>query len=168
MGRHSATGRRFKLLQWFSVLSCITITLSAIASGALLSRFMTDKLLAREATVMMEFVNSVLRVEEVDKYFQKKRGALHGDIEEFFDHVGHLPGVLRANVYARDRSILWSSDSDLIGSRFDTNEELEEAFNGKPHISMHDIGGDQRADHHFKGNLGQQFVETYFPVLSAS
>jgi hypothetical protein len=35
---------------------------------------------------------------------------LAGDIGGFFVHLGNMPGVPRANAYAADRSVVWSSD----------------------------------------------------------
>lgn len=168
MTPHDETGKRFNLLRWFAVLSCLTIVLSTIVTGIILSRFLTDKLLGREASVMMEFISSILRVEEADTYFEGQQNAgFHGDTEEFFKHLAELSGVLRANVYTRDRKIFWSSDPKLIGKEFELNEELEVAFLGEPKISIGLVGREEKEEHVFFEMVGQRFIESYLPVKSS-
>lgn len=47
---------------------------------------------------------------------------------EFFDHITTLPDVLQANVFALDRTIVWSTIPELIGRRLLGGEELEEVL----------------------------------------
>jgi hypothetical protein len=38
---------------------------------------------------------------------------------EFLDHVEHLPDILLATVYALDRTVVWSTNPELIGVRIE-------------------------------------------------
>ena len=35
-------------------------------------------------------------------------------LEDFFDRIAHMPDVARANVYSRDRTIIWSNNKAWI------------------------------------------------------
>ncbi len=44
---------------------------------------------------------------------------------EFLDHVEHLPDILLATVYALDRTVVWSTNPELIGVRIEDDDELD-------------------------------------------
>jgi len=158
---------RFRLVRWFAVPSLITIGIISVVSAKALSRYMTEVILDRDLAVAIEFVNSVVRVQKATSYF-------HGDnidpkrpeMEEFFRHVASLPDVIRANVYSRDRSILWSSDGELIGKLFTDNDELDAAFEGEAHPEIEVMERGDKQEHIGFPNDTYQFVENYLPIWS--
>jgi signal transduction histidine kinase len=167
----AATPRPFNLTRWFSLLSFACIGVVSVVSSVLLSRFLTDKLLERDAGILMEVVQSLAEVQDMSAYFLGlPTDARDRNLEEFFTHVASLPDVLRTNIYARDQKVIWSSDHALIGKHLGLNHELEEALEGKVAIESGVIGaqGDPKPEHLLLRGAEPRFVENYLPVRLSS
>ena len=98
----------FNLLQWFSILSLVSIAIISIVSAMLLSRFLMDNILQRDAILTMEFVQTIAISENVSAYFEPE---FHKEsrmvFENLFKRISTMPEVVRVNIYARDETILW-------------------------------------------------------------
>ena len=160
-----SAGRR-PLLPWLSALTAILFVLLAATGGTLLTGFIERTTLARDGETIAQLLNSIVHVEGATNFFLHGAGdANAGDIEEFVTHLGQLPGVLRANAYGVDRTVLWSSDPELVGRRFVDNPELERAFRGEPVIESGTVGeAEEKAEHVQLGHPGERFVENYLPI----
>ena len=78
-------------------------------------------------------------VEQAAPYFKGETNSpAPPDVKEFVTHVSRLPDVFRANVYGFDGTILWSSDPQMMGKKFDDNAALEQAMDGvlEPELSV--------------------------------
>ena len=157
----------FNLTRQFAALSFTTILLISVVSGFLLSRFLTDKLLTREAELTQAFIENFVEAEGS----WPRLGAGPNDpakrsLNAFVTHVLRLPSVVRANIYGADRSVLWSSDTLLIGKRFLDNEELEEALRGDLTFESGILGATDKSEHRDfdPSQIGLRFVETYVPI----
>ena len=139
--------RPFNLTRWFSVLSLVCIALISVGLALLLSNFLADKLVRRDAVISMEFVQAVVLADKAAAYLLagEARGA-GGDLENTFKHFAQMPDVLRANVYARDRSVVWSSDRNLIGKKFETNPELDEALAGELVVNTGSVSKEEHSE----------------------
>ena len=112
-------------------------------------------MLHRDAVVTMEFVNSAIRAQGAASYLIDASVEQGRDVfEALFTQIANLPDVLRANVYARDRSIIWSSNPRLIGVEFTTNRELDQALGGKLAIAQGLVGEVKKAEHAFLEGIG--------------
>ena len=159
-----------RLRRWFAGLSALVIALIAVANAWLVSSFLTEQMFQREAVVARDFVQNVLVSDEsLDYLRQPEDPALQQRFRNSLAHLGNMRDLLRANVYGRDRTMLWSSDAKLIGQRFPDNEELEEAMRGELVVSAGRIGADERfkAEHQGLSPSADFFVETYIPVSGA-
>jgi signal transduction histidine kinase len=159
--------RPFNLTRRFSVLSLVCIASISAASALLLSNFLTDKMLHRDAVVSMEFVQAMVLSDKAATYFLAGRSSnTTGEFEQALKEFALMPDVLRANVYARDRSVIWSSDKSLIGKRFDDNPELDEALAGELVTESGIVRKEEHieAAHQFLGDGVKYFVETYVPI----
>ena len=160
-------GASFSLTRWFSLLSFVCIGATSVVSSILLSRFLTDQLLERDAHMLMEVVQSIAEVQDTSAYFLGRTTDVRDrSLEEFFAHVARLPDVLRTNIYARDQRVIWSTDPSLIGKYLGPNHELEEALAGKVAIESGVIGA-QRGREARAPAVAQReprFVENYLPV----
>jgi signal transduction histidine kinase len=159
--------RPFNLTRRFSVLSLVCIASISAASALLLSNFLTDKMLHRDAVVSMEFVQAMVLSDKAATYFLAGRSSnTTGEFEQALKEFALMPDVLRANVYARDRSVIWSSDKSLIGKRFDDNLELDEALAGELVTESGIVRKEEHieAAHQFLGDGVKYFVETYVPI----
>lgn len=156
---------RFSLLTWFLLLSFVSVTAVSIASAYLLQRFVTERMLALDVSLTTEFVNNIFGSENADRYFSNPDERDKAELGEFFTHVGRMPGILRANIYLRDGTVLWSTDTDIIGRRFTDNNELRMAASGNPLYALGVTGTEDKDEHVDLGEPGRQFVENYIPMF---
>jgi two-component system, NtrC family, sensor histidine kinase HydH len=166
--RPPAPHRAFNLTRWFSWLSLVSIAATAGISAGLLSNFLMDRMLMRDAVLTKEFVQSVVAAENATGYFLD-RPASGQELERAFYHFAQMPDVLRANVYSRDRVIIWSSDENLAGKIFEENPELDEALAGELVVHSGTVQKEEhlKGNHSLDGNTEGSFVETYIPVREA-
>jgi len=165
-----ASPKAFNLTRWFSLLSLVSVATISGISAILLSNFLTNRMLHRDAVLTMEFVQSVVLVEGAASYFVDPKIREAGkDLEEAFRHIAQMPDVLRANVYSRDRVIIWSSDRSLSERQFKQNPELDEALAGE--LVVHS-GAVHKEEHVtgkelLGGTAAGSFIETYMPIRDA-
>ncbi|MCU0802129.1 MAG: ATP-binding protein [Rhodobacteraceae bacterium] len=152
----------------FLLISFLLILSTALVLSTSLSRYIVGQMMMRDATVSAEFLNSVVHVEKAADYFLNTgAGPADQDIEEFLTHVGRLPDVFRANVYARDGEILWSSDAELIGQRFPDNGELAGAMRGELHPELNVVERGAKEEHVGFPEGITEFIEYYIPIRSS-
>jgi signal transduction histidine kinase len=158
-------GSRFHLLRSFALLSLISIAATTIVSATLVGRFVTDHLLARDAAITMHFIQSVADIEELAAELDRPRAlqSVEG-FGEFFLHVGNMPDVVGAVVYSPDHTVLWSSDSQLTGKRFEENHELDEAFTGELVFEYVGRRSTEKKEHTEILKDIEEFVELYLPI----
>ncbi len=81
---------RFNLSRWFTVMALLSIPLLAVGLGALLDRFITQRMLLQEAVLTREFVQSLVQVEKsLQSYFGDPSRGLDAEIETAFKHIRH-------------------------------------------------------------------------------
>lgn len=152
----------------FILFSFVLIFSTAMILSTTLSRYIVSQMMFRDAIVSAEFLNSVVHVENATGYFLNSgTDTADQDIEELLTHVGRLPEVFRANVYSGDGTILWSSDSEMIGKSFPDNEALAGAMRGEldPELNVVDRGA---KDEHVGFPDGvSEFIEYYIPIRSS-
>jgi signal transduction histidine kinase len=156
------------LRRWFALLGGAVIALIALANAWLVSSFLTERLFEREAAVAREFVQNVLVADDsIDFLVRPDDPGLRERFVGSTAHLGNMRDVLRANVYGRDGSVLWSTDPQLIGRRFGDNDELEQAMKGGLVVHAGSIADDERGKREYEGLSPDvaYFVETYIPVL---
>ncbi|MET0961767.1 MAG: ATP-binding protein [Noviherbaspirillum sp.] len=155
----------FNLSRRFLGLSVVAIVIVGVVTSLLLTRFLSQKMLQQDAEAVRAFVQSIVKVENADRYFLGHT-RLDGDIKEFFHHIASMPDVARANVYGKDRNILWSSDPQMSGKTFANNPELEQALLGRMAIESGTTTAARGAkpEHYSLGVARSNFVEIYVPV----
>lgn len=164
---HGRGARPFDVQRWFAALSLGVIVAISAASAALLSRFLTEHMLHRDAVVSLQFIESILQSSNTRPYFvEGADGLAHPALEEFFINLSRIPDVARANIYDREGTVLWSSDANLVGRRFGPNEELEAALRGELAVEVATVGDSQKPEHvtFGPGRDGTRFVENYIPI----
>jgi len=157
----------FNLSRWFAITALLSISALAGLVGVLLNWFIAARMVAQEAALTNEFVNSLLVVEApLRDYIADPSPTRAARMGESFEHVVRMPDVLRANVYDRQQRVIWSSDAQLIGRQFGRNAELDDALSGAVVASRaehpHDDGG--KAEHRALRGATDMFVEIYVPV----
>lgn len=157
---------QFDLLRWFSRVSLVSSLLLSVALASLLSAYVERQLLRHDAELSRQFVQTVVVTQTVTRYFNEgEASGLRTAFEEFFGHVASIPDVLRANVYAPDGTVLWSSDPAMTGKRFSRNPELDEALRGETVVERGPFRADEaKPEHQALAHPGTHFVENYLPV----
>jgi two-component system, NtrC family, sensor histidine kinase HydH len=146
------------------LLALACIASFSVAMALLLSNFLTDKMLHRDAADDMEFVQNVVFADRATSFFLSPAS---GDVVEgTFKNFAKMPDVLRANVYARDRSVIWSSDKTLAGKPVGVNPELDEALAGELAVESGVATKEEhlRGEHPVGATRSHYFVEIYIPV----
>lgn len=161
----------FGLGRQFVTVGLVSIAVLAAASAFLLSRLFADRMLQQEGQFTMQFVQGVIDVEHADRFFEPGAAAQHGYMEDLLAHVAGAPDVLRANLYGRDRTMIWSSDAALEPGSFAdaANEELDAALAGELEIHWEGLDGaeHEKAEHSHLAD-GGDFIELYVPVWNSS
>ncbi|MEQ1880549.1 MAG: ATP-binding protein [Burkholderiales bacterium] len=159
--------KSFNFVRWFLVLSLICVALVGIGTSILLSRFLSERILQRDAEVSREFLQSAAQFQNAIAYFREP-GPTGTGLAEFVRQVGFMPDVIRANVYSLDRKLLWSTTPSLVGRHFDYNHELEEALQGDIAIET-GTAGEEKEPKEEHMQLGMEsaveFVENYLPIF---
>ncbi|MGE0221787.1 MAG: PAS domain-containing sensor histidine kinase [Acetobacteraceae bacterium] len=157
---------RFNLRLWFFLTGFGVMGALSAGFALLMTQYLFSVLLQREVSITREFLESIVRSEELDVSVFAP-GASDGDprLNSFATHVRRLSGTLRANIYALDSSILWSTDAGMTGRRFDDNDELRDALQGRTISEVVQTGEDTKAEHIalVTGDTGY-FVEAYLPI----
>ncbi|MNM51457.1 Sensor protein ZraS [compost metagenome] len=180
--------RPFNLLRWYAWVSLAIIVSVAVGLGLISSRFIIDESIERDALLTAQFITAIADAEvrhvsipnvrtmgelldprtdqnnlpDVDPDARRKaRG-------EFLDHVAHLPDMLLANIYAPDRTVIWSSNPALIGKLIEGDDDLDQAFEYKMRVSAsyHDFE-QARSEQKFVTAPEQLFIENYIPLFDA-
>src|SRR3982751_1704370 len=159
--------KRFNLTRWFSVTSLVCVALIAMTAAHLLTVLFTGKLIARDAEVTMEFVQSVVATDRVTDGFAPAATAERRQaLAETFRQLAQMPDVLRANVYSADRAVIWSTDAELSGKRFLDNDELKEALEGQLAYESGVVRKEEHVvvAHPFSEKGVAYFIEIYVPI----
>lgn len=156
--------RGFDLLRWFAVVSLVCVLVSGIGTAMVLSRFLTTQMLDRDAEVSAEFLQSIIAAERTWSWFADPAADdSRQPLSSFFNHVSQMPGVVRANVFGTDGTVLWSSRIEMIGRRFVDNQALESALRGRITVES---GPAAKPEHVAldRDAAGQRFAEAYLPI----
>ncbi|MFM2119191.1 MAG: hypothetical protein RL722_659 [Pseudomonadota bacterium] len=159
------------LSSWFAAVALVAITGISSSVGLMLDWFIEEQLLRQQAALTQEFVQSLVLVEKpLVAYFNDPSGGVRDDVEQSLAHIAVMPDMLRANVYSRDRQVIWSSNPEMIGRRFGPNRELDAALAGQL-MTHHD---DEEYEEHgkpeheaLKARKSPSFVEIYVPVIAS-
>ena len=156
----------FNLTRWFALLSLVIVAAISASAAFWLSRFLSEEMLRRDAVLTMEFVRSLVLAERAVPYFLHPGRADQGELEENFQHLARMPDVVGANVYWRNKTVLWSSDPSMVGRELPDNPELDEALGGELVVHSGKVGSGkpQKAEHAHLAERTRHYVESYIPV----
>jgi len=179
--------REFNLLRWFSIISLLIIASVAGGLGYVSTRFVVRDSVERDANLTAQFIQAMAQAEV--RHSQLPPGTTMGELldprldlqhlqftpalaestrVEFLDHVEHLPDTLLANVYARDRTIVWSTNPQLIGERIEEDGDLERAFRSRKAVSAsYHQAEDDREEQKFLREPKYLFIENYIPLFDS-
>ena len=162
----------FNLTRRFAVLSLLVITVISLGSSVVLSRFLTQAMLQRDAEVTMQFVLASRLQRNADEYFLNRgeRTKTVMETEHYFSRLTTMPDVLRAQVYDAAGAVLWSSTPSAIDHTFASNPELDKSLAGELVVEAEILESRQyiKPEHVFAAVPEKQFVEYYIPVWDSA
>ena len=168
---HPKTTLPFNLSRWFAIVGLVSITAVSVAAAFLLSYFLTARMLWQEGVLTMEFVQTLVLTEKSLRAYFIGEGTSDGaELKAALRHIAAMPDVLRANIYNRQRVLIWSSDDEIIGRKFGPNRELDTALAGQlvVHGDAEDEDAAPRKEEHVDlPDRADYFVEIYVPVRDA-
>lgn len=177
----------FHLLRWYSVASLLALLIVGSATAFILSHYITQDTLRRDAIQTGLFLQNCIEVEGrhaglkspldlahlldegVDPaQFGVSAQQVNNAREEILDHMRSLPDVLLTSLFTRDGRIVWSTNPALVGTMSDDNDELQEAFAANVLVARHHPGNQpERGEQQFLKNPTRFFIEQYFPLRDA-
>ncbi|QKG67082.1 HAMP domain-containing histidine kinase [Pseudomonas sp. B14-6] len=179
-----ASTRQPNLLRWFSIISFILISAIAFGLGSVSTRFLVIESLERDALLSAQFIQTIA-VGEIRHHGLS--GMRMGDVlaatpygmlseemalnrhrarSEFLDHLSHLPDSLLISIYSPLRTVMWSTNPQLIGQKILNDEALEAAFSSKDRVSTKYSNADERRpEQQFLLAPKMFFIESYIPLL---
>jgi two-component system sensor histidine kinase HydH len=125
-------------------------------------------MLQREGEVSMDFIQNLLLTDQSGRYLVSPGDAtLKTRFLGSMAHVASMSEPVRANAYQTDGTIIWSTDQALVGSRYPSNDELDEALSGKLVVhNGHLADGDlAKGEHVGLAARTNYYVESYIPIL---
>ena len=179
--------RQFNLLRWFSLGSFLIIAAVALGLGYISTRFLVEESIERDPILTAQFIQAIGAAEirhaaitpdrTMGEMLDPRQDKAYPDVApetrttariEFLDHVEHLPDLLLATVYALDRTVVWSTNPELIGVRIENDDELDQSFEMKEAVSTsyHEIN-DERPEQRLLREPDYLFVENYIPMFNA-
>lgn len=168
--RFSRTDRPFDLRRWFAVLSLVSIGIISVALALLMSRFLSETMVQRDAVVSMELIDSAVEAEGAAAYFADRSSEAAGRrvLDSFFNQIARLPDIARALVYDADRTIIWASDASLTRQQAGFNPELDNTLRGELEVEWGYVGEQDKPEHEVEVfpsvKPGTRFVEAYIPI----
>jgi two-component system sensor histidine kinase HydH len=152
----------------FALISLGVIAIIALGLGWLMSHMLTQRMLQREGEVSMDFIQNLLLTDQSGAYLAQPQDAdLRARFLASMAHVAAMSEPVRANAYRTDGSIVWSTDSALIGQHYAVNDELDEALAGKlvVHSGRLNPGDPAKGEHVGLAARTSYYVESYIPIL---
>jgi two-component system, NtrC family, sensor histidine kinase HydH len=154
----------FDIRIWFIVVSLVAIVAINAVLALVLNRYVAGRMVLREGEVAQEFLNSFIGAEALGGKLFETPGPSPA-LVSFSKHMRDLPGVVRANVYSLDGFIRYSTEPNLIGLKFDRNEELSESFGGTLVAKLENVSDGDKPEHLALNRFtGEELIEAYIPV----
>lgn len=148
------------LLQRFSILSLLSLTLVSVALGWIITYNLEQDLLLRAKLLTAQVV-----AEEAGKEFDMDELVTPKttDYDTFAKKLQHLtfgPNIIRIKIWNKDRVVVWSDDRRLVGQRFLDNDDLTEALEGKIASELSSLEkSEQKFERPYK-----KLLELYVPI----
>ncbi|VVO11045.1 ATP-binding protein [Pseudomonas fluorescens] len=182
------TQRQFNLLHWFSLASLFVITMVAMVLGYTSTRLVVRESVERDGLLTAQFIRAIgaaelrhadlpptltmgaiLDIRDANALAGYDRDHIIAARGEFLDHVENLPDILMVNIYARDRTIIWSTNPALIGVRIEGDEGLDQSFESKTQVSSeYHEADDARKEQKFLHEPKHLYIENYIPLFDAA
>lgn len=155
-------GKRLTLVQRFSLLAFLSITLLSLALGLVISHYLTRNMLDREWETTAAIVRAQVEEHALYYLFSQQVSKDPEGYQELVAPLKRVPEVVRVKVYDRQGRITWSDDPRLIGRTFEHNKELQEALQGRIASNLQRTW---KAEHLYERQF-PRLIEVYVPIFT--
>src|SRR6476646_7146153 len=158
--------RRYQpsLLLTFSVVSFVLIALLGVALAFGLQNEIEQTALRQEAWVATDLVNNnivpIVRSEDLTSPIIPGSARYNG-LDPKIKDVMARNHIARVKIWAKDGIILYSDVPDLIGKKFEVEDDLIEAFGGQVHSDVSNLDADENQ---FEKKTFDRLLELYLPL----
>jgi hypothetical protein len=170
--------------RFFELRRFVVVCIIGACFAMTLSYFLTREIIARDAELTSQFVANIVsghgQQVELVKILDERTDLINLGIgnsvaqavrNQFYDHLNFLPDMQRANVFAADHKIIWSTNPDLIGKIDDNNNELVQVISTREMFSTDYMSQanhnelEQKLSQAVGVNPQQFFVENFIPLF---
>ncbi|MGH7769263.1 MAG: sensor histidine kinase [Candidatus Binatia bacterium] len=158
------SAKDFNLLRRFALLSFLCIGVLTVTLWMVVSYYLKREMLDREWQTTAQFVRTQTRqLVAAEDFSPQDLPSVKTRFQKLHDQITAMPDLVRLKIYNTKGVIVWSDEQRLIGTAFENNEELKEAFAGKV---VADVSSMDKGENVFeKGSFGK-LVELYIPIFS--
>jgi two-component system sensor histidine kinase HydH len=179
---------KLEYVPWYSIIGVVIVVTFCAVFGSLISYYLEREIMDYDAVLTTQFVESVNNVES-DAFRMSSQANLGQVLDrrtdlasigmtaekatdvrnQFFDHIRALPDLLMANVYTKDRVIVWSTNPSLIGNIGGDAHDMSAVFSRRAALA-NDYFGDNshKSEQHFVAEAGAPYFESYIPLIDAT
>ncbi len=149
------------LIHYTLIIFAVVLGFS-LALGALISRQITDHIIQSHIRIFPLAVNAITRNNpSVKTFFRSPPGtAMPEDVQRFLDELHKLETVFRVKLWGADATVIWSDIGELIGQKFDHNENYWSAMLGGVRAEVDIPDQEENRTEQGHGNV----LEIYIPV----
>ena len=155
--------KKMSLIQRFSLLSLLVMTVVAFAFGCVINRTLEKEMLHFIINSISSMVNEhVVTHFSVDELTAPISGA---EYDSFSRKIKHLSVGIDNNavtIWNKDMRVVWSRDKKLTGKHFPDNNTLRKTLQGESII--HTFKPDEITQKYNSGSSSKNFVELYIPI----
>ncbi|HEY2990970.1 MAG TPA: ATP-binding protein [Candidatus Binatia bacterium] len=160
----TGTPKEFHLLKRFALLSFLCIAALTVTLWVVVSYYLTKEMLDREWQTTAQFIRTETRQFVTPEDFTAPDPArVAHKFQTLHDQITAMPDLVRLKIYNPQGIILWSDETRLIGTTFENNPELQEAFAGEV---VADVSSVEKGENVFEKSSFKKLVELYIPIFS--
>jgi signal transduction histidine kinase len=154
--------RRTSLVSRSALIGLLMMVLIDLALGLAIGRQLQREALEltanRTAETVRVAIEPILRLEDFEGL--PSTGRIQA-IEQHLERSLTDGRIVKINIWNADGRVLYSTDSTLIGKRFDTDEELRDALSGRITMDLSNLSKEEN-----QGERGRfsQLMEIYAPI----
>jgi len=148
------------LITRFNLMSLVVLLVSCGGVGWWISHRIEQLVLNRVGYTTSLFAGSVVApvVEATDAGYADSAGA---DLSTLLDPAGFGPEIVAYKIWGNDGDIRFSSDPDEVGKRYEMDDGLLTAWDGRVHTEITDL---DRPEHVGQRPFADHLLEIYTPV----
>ncbi|MFQ5875238.1 MAG: PAS domain S-box protein, partial [Dehalococcoidia bacterium] len=156
--------KHLNLVQKFSILSFVSISLVALIMGSVLSRYLTRNVLDREAVTTAQVIRA--QVKEHDLYHLFTHSGIREDpqgVQELIAPFKSVPDLVQIKLWDREATVLWANEQKLIGRQSPSDKEVQAALQGRV---VAELSHTRKPEHVYERDDHPRVIEVYIPVVA--